>query len=157
MPENQALADTPDTFPRPRDREGLRALMEHRESRHAVKYAIVGVANVTIDLVLYGLLLWLGVWYVAAKSLSLVVATLNGYTFNRIWTFRAGRHEHMTLARYVTVQAAGLAINLALLTMLVELAGRSPMVAQVIALPFVCAFTFLSNRLWTFGRHLSEA
>lgn len=154
MPGTQEVIDTPRTVALPRDRAALRALMEHRESRHAMKYAVVGVANVTIDLALYALLVYLGVWYVAAKSLSLVVATLNGYTFNRIWTFRAGRHRHTTLARYVSVQAAGLAINLALLTTLVELAGRAPFVAQLIALPFVCAFTFLSNRLWTFGRHL---
>ena len=129
----------------------LRALIEHRESRHAAKYAIVGVANVTIDFVLYGLLVWLGVWYGAAKSLSLIVATLNGYTFNRVWTFRAGRYRHSTLARYVGVQGIGLALNLALLGLLVEVLGLGPVIAQLIAIPVVCTFTFLANRLWTFG------
>jgi putative flippase GtrA len=157
MPEPQGLIDKPRILAHHYERDPLRALVAHRESRHAVKYAIVGVANVTIDFALYSLLVWLGVWYVAAKSLSLVVAMLNGYTFNRTWTFRAGRYRHSTLARYVAVQATGLAFNLTLLTVLVELLGFGPVVAQLIAIPLVCSFTFLANRLWTFGPDLQRA
>ena len=130
------------------------AVATHRESRHAVKYAIVGVANVAIDLGIYALLVHLGVWYVLAKTLSLCVATLNGYTFNRRWTFRAGDHETMKLARYVTVQGTGLLLNLALLTGLVEIAGLHEVTAAAAAVPFVAAYCFLGNRLWTFGAHV---
>jgi putative flippase GtrA len=135
-------------------RERAIAVVTHRESRHVLKYAVVGVANVTIDVAIYAALVHLGIWYLAAKVLSLSVATLNGYTFNRIWTFRAGDHEHMKLARYVTVQGSGLLLNLALLTLLVEVIGVGKVVAAVVAVPFVAAFCFLGNRLWTFGRHI---
>ena len=140
-------------------REGgrLAHLLTHRESRHAVKYGIVGVTNVTIDFLLYALLLSLGVWYVLAKTVSLIIVTLNGYTFNRLWTFRTGDHRHSTLARYVAVQATGLAMNVALLTFFIELVGLDPLVAQAFAVPFVAAYSFLSNRLWTFARDIPSA
>ena len=111
----------------------------------------------TIDFLLYALLLSFGVWYVLAKTLSLVIATLNGYTFNRRWTFRTGGHRHSTLARYVTVQATGLTMNIAFLTFFVELIGLGPLVAQAIAIPFIASYTFLANRLWTFGRDIPPA
>jgi putative flippase GtrA len=156
MPQTEGLIDKPMIGARAHGRDRLRVLVEHRESRHAVKYAVVGIANVTIDFVLYGLLVWLGIGYVAAKACSLVIATLNGYTFNRLWTFRAGRHRHSTLSRYVAVQALGLALNLALLAVMVELVGFGPVIAQLIAIPVVCSFTFLANRLWTFGRYVQR-
>jgi putative flippase GtrA len=56
----------------------LGSALEHREVRHATKYGIVGVLNVAIDFALYALLVSLGVWYVAAKGISLTVATING-------------------------------------------------------------------------------
>ena len=129
----------------------LKTLTAHRESRRVVKYGLVGVLNVTIDFVLYALLVSFGVWYVAAKTASLAVATLNGYTFNRRWTFRAGPHRHAMLVRYFTVQACCLAVNLALLALLVEVVGLEEVPAQAVAVPFVAGLSFLSNRFWTFG------
>jgi putative flippase GtrA len=130
----------------------LASVVAHPESRRLSKYAIVGVANVLIDFAIYALLLHAGVWYLAAKALSVSAATLNGYTFNRRWTFRAGRHRHALLVRYLSVQGTGLALGVVLLAALVELAGMGKLVAQLIALPGVALFTFTSNRFWTFGR-----
>jgi len=145
MHDSQVLIENPPSLAR---------LLRHRESRHAVKYGIVGVSNVAIDFTLYALLIHFGVWYVLAKTLSLIVATINGYTWNRRWTFRAGEYRHVTLARYVVVQSVALALNLVILAVAVELVGIGAIVAQAIALPFVAAFAFLSNRVWTFGAHL---
>jgi putative flippase GtrA len=134
----------------------LRRIAAHRESRHAVKYGIVGVCNVVIDLAVYTLLVHFGLWYLAARTIAVVVATVNGYTWNRIWTFRAGGHEHEKLVRYVTVTGVGLLLNLSMLTVLVEVFGVGAVRAAVIAIPFVAGFQFLANRFWTFGRHMPQ-
>jgi putative flippase GtrA len=123
----------------------------HRETRHAIKYGIVGVSNVTIDFALYAVLVSLGLWYPLAKTASLTVATANGYTLNRIWTFRAGRHRNVMLTKYVTVQASCLAGNIALLVPLVEVAGVHKITAQAIALPIIALASFIAQRVWTFG------
>jgi putative flippase GtrA len=123
----------------------------HRELRHAVKYGIVGVINVTLDFVLYAVLVFAGVWYPLAKTTSLVVDTANGYTLNRLWTFRAGSHRRILLTKYVTVQALCLAGNIALLVLLIEFAGLDKIVAQGIAIPIIALSSFMAQRLWTFG------
>jgi putative flippase GtrA len=120
------------------------------ELPRAARYGAVGVANVAIDFALYALLVTLGVWYPLAKALSLTVATANGYYVNRTWTFRAGPHRHVLLARYVTVQAGCYLANVALLFALVEGAGLSKIGAQVVALPAIAGASFLTQRLWTF-------
>ena len=122
----------------------------HHEVRRAVKYGIVGVANVTLDFALYAVLVSVGVWYPLAKTGSLVVATANGYTFNRLWTFRAGAHRNAFLAKYVTVQLSCLALNLTLLVLLVEVGGLHKILAQAVALPLVAGISFSAQRLWTF-------
>jgi putative flippase GtrA len=120
------------------------------EASRAAKYAVVGVVNVAIDFALYALLVTLGVWYPIAKAISLTIATVNGYTWNRLWTFRAGAHRHPMLAKYVTVQAFCYLGNVALLAILIELLDRSEIVAQAIAIPIISALSFMSQRLWTF-------
>jgi putative flippase GtrA len=129
----------------------LGRVRSHREARHLVKYGVVGVANVLIDFIGYAALVSLGIWYPLAKTLSLVAATANGYTLNRMWTFRAGRHQHIMLGKYVAVQGGCLALNIALLVVLVELVGLDKVIAQALVLPFIAIASFAGQRLWTFG------
>jgi putative flippase GtrA len=129
----------------------LRSIRAHREVRRAAKYGIVGMTNLAIDFTVYAILVLVGVWYPAAKTIAFVIATANGYTLNRLWTFRAGAHRGVILTRYAVVQVSGLLVNLALLVVLVEVVGVSKIAAQALVLPFVAAGTFLAQRIWTFG------
>ena len=129
----------------------LRRAWANRETRHLIKYGIVGVTNVTVDFALYATLVWLGLWYPVAKTASLVVATANGYTLNRLWTFRAGPHRNVMLTKYVMVVASCWAANIVLLMLLVEVAGLHKITAQLIIIPIVAPASFLAQRIWTFG------
>jgi putative flippase GtrA len=136
------------------DGQLLRGPTARREFRQAVKYGIVGLVNVAIDFAAYALLVSFGVWYIAAKAVSLLLATVNGYTWNRRWTFRAGRHSNSTLTRYTAVQLSCYAINVAALALLVEVLGMGAISAQAIVVPFIAGLSFLAQRLWTFGTAL---
>jgi putative flippase GtrA len=80
------------------------------------------------------------------------VATLNSYTFNRKWTFRAGPHRHARLLKFIVVQMIGLGINLGVLALLVEYGGFEDhkLLAQLISNCFVVGSNFLGNKFWTF-------
>jgi putative flippase GtrA len=117
-----------------------------------VRFAIVGVCNTVVSFAIYAGLLALGAWYVAAAVAAYVGGVINGYTLNRRWTFGAGPTRASTLARYVIVQASGLALSVAILAALVELAGVSKLLGQVLSWPPVIAFSFIATRSWAFGR-----
>ncbi len=54
-----------------------------------VKFGIVGVSNTLISFAMYTLLLKVfGVWYVAASGIGFAVGAVNGFLWNRAWTFR---------------------------------------------------------------------
>jgi putative flippase GtrA len=92
-----------------------------------------------------------GTGYVYAKLISFAVSTANGYVWNRMWTFGHTPFGVANVAKYVTVQTAGVLVNLGVLTLLIEGAMVAPIPAQVLAAPFVVAVTYLSNRHWTFA------
>lgn len=116
-----------------------------------VRFALVGVSNTIISLVLFAVAVDIGIWYPAASVGAFVVGAVNSYTLNRIWTFRAGAFSAAGFARYVVVQLVGLATNLAVLVALVEWLSLTRVVAQVIALLGVSATTFTLNRRWAFA------
>lgn len=152
MSEVEVALQRPHEGDRPRSPTGrLRRAYANRETRHLIKYGIVGVTNVTVDFTLYAALVWLGLWYPVAKTASLVVATANGYTLNRLWTFRAGPHRNVMLTKYVMVVASCWAANIVMLILLVEVAGLHKITAQLIAIPVIAPASFMAQRIWTFG------
>lgn len=137
--------------------ELINRIRKDRHARQFVKFALVGGMTTAINFVIYALLVLSGVHYIQAAIVAFVLATLNSYTFNRKWTFRAGPHQHERLVKFAVVQLIGLGINLAALTYLVEHVHVGSwsfqdhkLMAQLIANGFVILSNFLGNKFWTF-------
>jgi len=116
-----------------------------------VKFGIVGVSNTLITFAVYTLLLkGFGVWYLAASAIGFVVGAVNGFLWNRRWTFRGHVGDALTPVRWGIVQGCGLGLNLGLLYLLVHGASVDKLLAQAFATVVVTVLTFIANRAWTF-------
>ena len=91
--------------------------------------------------------------YVPAFAIAFVLAALSNFLWNRLWTFpgAAGRPHHQ-LARFLTVSAAALALDLLLLSSLVEWGSLAKLPAAAVAIAAVTPVSFLANKHWSFGR-----
>jgi len=101
--------------------------------------------------VAYAGLLAVGVGYIAGVVVAYAVGLANGYTWNRRWTFSAGRFSVGSLSRYTVVQATGLLLSVGLTAMFVEQLDVPKLPALVLSWPPVIAVTFTATRLWAFG------
>jgi putative flippase GtrA len=116
-----------------------------------VKFGIVGISNTLLTFIVYTLLLkGLGVWYLAASAIGFVVGAVNGFLWNRRWTFRGHVGDALTPVRWGIVQGCGLVLNLGLLYLFVHDAGLDKLLGQACATAIVTVLTFLANRAWTF-------
>jgi putative flippase GtrA len=117
--------------------------------RQFVRFLVVGVANTLISFVVYRLLLAVDLWYVVAAPLAWGVGAVNGYVFNRRWTF-AARDSTRARTLYVLVTAAGAGASSLLVLLFAHGAGLGKLEAFLAALPLVTVSTFAANRYWTF-------
>lgn len=124
--------------------------MNNLHARQFVKFVLVGVMTTAINFGIYAALVVLHVNYLLAAVIAFGLATLNSYTWNRIWTFRAGAHRHERLVKFFLVQLVGLTINLTILAALVETTGMNKLLAQLVANVFVVCSNFIGNKFWTF-------
>jgi putative flippase GtrA len=116
-----------------------------------VKFGIVGISNTLLTLAVYTLLLKvLGVWYVAASAIGFLVGAVNGFLWNRRWTFREHVGDTLTPVRWFVVQGCGLLLDLLLIYLFVEHAGLDKLLGQACATAVVTVLTFFANRTWTF-------
>lgn len=110
------------------------------------RYGAVGVANTLLSAACYAALLALGADPVAAATVAFALGSVNGFLWNRRWTF-AGRGDASPV-RYVTVQAAGLAATDLLIGALDPGLGHA--LAYAVTTGSVTLATFAANRRFSF-------
>lgn len=114
------------------------------------RFLVVGVGNTAVSYAAYRLLLAVGTPYLVAAPLAFAAGAVNGYVFNRRWTFGA-RDTARSRALYVAVQVAGAGSTSALVLFFVHVASIGKVWAYLVAAPPVTVGMFLANRFWTFA------
>jgi putative flippase GtrA len=131
-----------------------RALRRSHNWIELLKFSVVGASGYVVNLAVFAILVHgAGMDYRLAAVGSWLVAVLNNYTWNRLWTFRERRgHIGHQGARFFIVAAIALVANLIVLTALVTL-GLPKVPAQAIAIVAVTPLNFIGNKLWSFRHH----
>ena len=115
------------------------------------EFGAVGASGYLVNLAVYTTLLkGFGVHYLAAATVSFVVAASWNYWWNRHWTFREQRgHFAYQGMRFFAVSGVVYCANLGVLSLLVSL-GVGKVAAQAVAIIVVTPLNFLGNKLWSF-------
>ncbi|MFF2274883.1 GtrA family protein [Agromyces sp. NPDC058126] len=146
------------------------ARLWHGLLAYAVKFGVVGLIGLVIDVALFNALR-LGLagddtWAqsaIGAKTISTSVAIVFNWLGNRYWTFRKHRRRNYLreFAEYVIVSLGGMAISLACLWVSHHLLGYTTLLADniatnVVGLGLGTAFRFVLYRYWVFGHHRAD-
>jgi len=128
-----------------------RAALRRRRNWHQLgKFCAVGAIGYGVNLGVYSTLIHHGVHYLGAATASFLVAVVNNFTLNRLWTFREHRASVTVQgSRFLAVSLGSLATNLVILGLLVG-TGADRLVAQAAAIVLVTPLTFLGTRIWAF-------
>lgn len=120
-----------------------------------VRYLVVGAWNTLFGLVLFIVLLALlddDLGYGVILLICQVIAVLQAHSAQRRLVWRSTRSFWPELARFSAVYVVSYVVNLALLTICVEIVGWPVLESQVGLTFVIVAGTYTLNRYWTF-RH----
>jgi putative flippase GtrA len=130
-----------------------------KEIRRFVKFALVGAVGAIIDFGLLNLLKGYFGWpLLLANTVSVSVAIVSNFVWNRLWTFpeSRSRKKRKQLPQFALVNFIGLIINnvivVGLDAIFVPFMGEpwSYNLAKLIAIGIVLLWNFGVNRLWTY-------
>ncbi|MCB0194586.1 MAG: GtrA family protein [Anaerolineae bacterium] len=130
-----------------------------KEVRRFVKFGIVGVLGAAIDFALLNILRGVFGWDLLwANTVSVCVAIISNFTWNRLWTYpeSRARKKRTQLPQFTLVNLIGLIINnvivLGVDSLVVGMLGEpwSYNIAKIVAIGVVFFWNFIINRLWTY-------
>ena len=123
-----------------------------------VKFGIVGVSNTVISLGVYEVCVqFLGMHYLAANAVGLVISVINAYYWNNRCVFGDGTKktfaEHFrTYLKSLTAYGGTFVLDSLLLMLWVEIVGVPETLAPILNLMITIPLNFLLNKYWTFGK-----
>ena len=115
------------------------------------RFLVVGAGGYVVNVAAFALLVGAGMKYVPASAVSYLVSNALMYLGNRYFTFRLG-HAGFWAAylRYILVGLVVIAMNAAVLTLLVEGLGLDETLAQALSLLVVTPPAYVLFKRWTF-------
>ena len=128
-----------------------------REWKKVFKFGLVGLTGVIVNLAVLKLLLMAGISGYAALFFAIVVAILNNFLWNDLWTFKDSAQRLVTsvwqrLWLFYTVSAGGAVINYGIAIALTQFIGMKIELADLIGILIGFVWNFVINRRLTWGR-----
>ncbi len=136
-------------------------LINQREFRRFIRFALIGVGGTVVDFTLLIVLKELiGLPTLLANTLSYSAGILNNFTLNRIWTYPDSRTRKalVQLLQFGLVSITGLLLNNLIVYGLEQPLGNlfgaanyGYLIAKAAATGLIMVWNFVVNRFWTFG------
>jgi dolichol-phosphate mannosyltransferase len=132
-----------------------RLMRSQRETERFVKFCLVGLSGVLVNLGLLTLLTEAAdLHYVISGAIAIEASILSNFILNELWTFRdrrvftPNRFVHRLL-KFNLISLVGLGIQLGLLALLTEVAGLHYIFSALVGIAAASLFNFVFNKWWT--------
>ncbi len=143
-----------------------------------IKFGMVGVSNTVLSIVIYNGLLFFGVHYIIAYTVAFLISVVNAYVWNRKFVFKNPsrgkneknvkneenvengkneenrKNEKKTFLKVFLSYGSTFLLGMGLLFLMVQYAGISKPLAQILLLAITIPVNFLLNKLWAFNEKI---
>ncbi len=116
-----------------------------------LRFGAVGLFNAATYFGLYAAGVVSGVPYLVAATVAFLASASVGYWLHEHWTFKGGDPRVKGWLSWLAAQGAGIALNMVLLAVTVDLADWDPLIAQLILMPIPPVATYAIGRRWVFS------
>lgn len=118
-----------------------------------IKFGIVGISGVIINMMVYSILIFLNINYLLAATISFFIAVTNNFIWNSVWTFK-GKAEHKSFKRkyifFLLISSINFLINMLVLKIMVENLRLGKIISQLIGIGAASTLNFVGNYFITF-------
>lgn len=130
-----------------------------------IKFGVVGVSNTAVDWIVFLLITHLIVTTISfeptAKAIAFIVAVLNSYLWNTVWTFKkeyrsaTGRDQSAKtklFVKFIVVSLIGWGVNYLVFKYTRFNLSQGQIISLIAASGAATLWNFFANKLWTYKK-----
>ncbi len=132
-----------------------RLVRSERETERFIKYLLVGLSGVLVNMGLLVLLTEaIGLFYAISAVIAIETSIINNFTWNELWTFRDRRTAKLAsifsrMFKFNFISLLGLGINMGILILMTEVGDIYYLVSEAFGIAVATLFNFIFNKWWT--------
>jgi len=119
--------------------------------RQFIRFALVGLYNTVIALMVYYGLIFLNVNYQIANISAFIISSLNGYLWSCRWVFKS-KGNGFSFAKFYSSYGITFLLSVGIVFLVVEVFHGSKLIAPIFSLLLTIPLNFLLNKYWTFKK-----
>lgn len=126
----------------------------HEFKVEATKFTLVGAANFALTFIVFSVMLKvLSVNYLLSLGTAWVVGMLFSYVMNFSWVFKPEQKIQFKarFVKFFLASAFSIAMNMLLLSYIVEQTKFDPFYVQIVLIPLIIVFNFSTAKFWSLG------
>jgi putative flippase GtrA len=120
-----------------------------------IKFGIVGFSNTAISYLIYFVLVYFGLHYIAASIIAFIISVLNSFFWNNKYVFKRNKDQkrsiiHSLIKTYISYAFTGLILQNILLFLFIDILHISKYLAPFFGLVITIPLNFILNKIWAF-------
>ena len=118
-----------------------------------IKYSFWGCITTAINLLLFFILEYVGVYYIVANTLAYFIAVVINYIFNQKFVFEVdtdSRTKRIQLIKFILMRAVSLGVDNILFYFLVDIAKCSVYISRIGLSIGIILLTYIINKVFIF-------
>lgn len=133
----------------------LNKLKRNFLSKTFVNYGLIGMTGVTLDFLIYLLLVKIGFHPIYASAISVSIAITNNFILNAVFNFKTKDQLLRRFVNFYGVGCIGILVTSIILFIGHDILGAGAVTVKVISIPFVVGMQFLLNKKISFSQDTS--
>lgn len=115
------------------------------------RYLLSGGSAAFLELSSYTLMLWGGVWYMLAASVSAGIGLLSAFVFHKHFAFRKKENTGSQLLRYIVLQGCNAVAQVTMVYVFVEFFGVDAFAAKILGIGVVVSWNFFLYKFFVYA------
>lgn len=128
----------------------FRAFLQKERWRQLILYGIIGSFSAFLDFLVYTALVGIGLFYIHANCISVLVGIGSSFLLNRHYNFKVKDAVFRRFVIFLIIGLAGLILSNLILYGCIEWMGLDKLVSKLLSIILVALFQFVLNKYITF-------
>lgn len=130
----------------------IRLFIEKLLSKQGFRFLMVGGINTAVGYGAYALLIFCGLQYLIANTLSTIIGVINSYLWNRFFTFKSKDKAFGEMARFTLVYLVSYCASMLFLYLIVDKFGVNTYIAGVLNIMLTTAVSWFGHKNFSFKK-----
>ena len=126
------------------------AILQKERWRQLILYGIIGSFSAFLDFLVYTALVSMGLFYIHANCISVLVGIGSSFLLNRHYNFKVKDAVFRRFLIFLIIGLAGLLLSNLVLYGCIEWMGLDKLVSKLLSIILVALFQFVLNKYITF-------